>query len=214
MASKRLGSSLDESPNGAKKPKLEIQPIKAFCGIADITPQTATLPQEPGTSTSPLGTTDSDTLPTINQQDSSPTCTWVVMEHWHPKDPSLDNKSMVAILGVFNNATAALEHAEEHTRALYTVTNHGIRTPPTEEDDRASEDMSPTSVYERRMEYFRGAWEREEEEDLEEGLKKWTIYWGDVTEVWVEKRQVYESKEEAGYFTPLPVDDDVPGKEW
>jgi hypothetical protein len=214
MASKRLGSSLEESTNATKKPKIEIPPIKAFCGISDITPQTATLPQEPGVTTSPIATTDNSTIPTIKQPDNSLTYTWVVIEHWHPKDPSPDMKSMVAILGVFNNVTAALEHAEEHTRALYIVTNHGIRSPPTEEDDRVSEGMSPTSVYERRMEYFRGEWEREEEEDLEDGLKKWTVYWGDVTEVWVEKRQVCETKDEAGYFTPLPVDDDVPGKDW
>lgn len=204
---------MDEESNAAKKPKLEISPIKAFCGIADITPHTATLPQEL-TPPLPKSSSDSATLRTGNVPDSSPNYIWIVIEHWHPKEPSTDKKAMVAILGVFNNAAAALEHAEEHTRALYIATNYGIRSPPTEEDERASEDMSPTSVYERRMDYFRGAWEGEEEEELEGGLKKWTIFWGDTTEVWVERRMVCEGKDEAGYFTPLPVDDDVPGKDW
>ena len=62
--------------------------------------------------------------------------------------------------------------------------------------------MSETSVYERKLEVFRDMYEGDEEQDREDGGKCWTVRWGNVTEVWVERREVLETHEAAGYHTP------------
>ena len=250
MASKRLGSPVEEAPDATKKPRLEIPTIntadnlsgitpltatmpkdneersdtatkpkidipltKSFCGVADITPQTARFPPQ---------SQELPTAPTMDTTDDPRTAAyektlmyhtpsyhvWVAMEMWHPGEPSENQRAMVKILGIFNDLEVAIEHAEEHTRALYTVTNYGVRTESEAEEDadKASEDLSPNDLFERRLEYFRGLWEGEEEEEREDGGKKWTIRWGgNVTEVWVEEREVYESAEDAGFHTPLPL---------
>lgn len=222
MASKRLGSPFGESSDSIKKPKLDIPAAKSFCRIADITPQTATHPSTPFISSATEPTTkeatEADkpvtTLPNARRPDGSLFDVWIATEVWHPQHPSSEEKAMTRILGVFTTAKEAIDHAEEHTRALYTVTTNGVRDEPEEEYDRASENMSPESVFERRLEYFRGKWEGEEKEDCEDGGKHWTIRWGDVTEVWVERKGVFDSKDRVGYFTPLPVSDDVEGRDW
>jgi hypothetical protein len=203
----------NESLDTATKPRIEIPTMKAFCGVAGITPQTGTFPQQPQilTSAPPIDTTDDPRSAAYEKTLKYHTPSyhvWVAMEMWHPGEPSEDEKAMVKILGIFINLEVALEHAEEHTRALYTVTNYGVRTESEAEEDadKASEDLSPNSLFERRLEYFRGLWESEEEEGREDGGKKWTIRWGgNVTEVWVEEREVYESVEDAGFHTPLPL---------
>ena len=198
MGSKRLGSPLGGQPRDHttnKKLKIEVPPTKAFCGISDITPQTSTLPpQEPKENN-----TDS------TRTDGSPTEVWLAIELFRPTNPTENEKPMVKILGVFTNSTAALEHAEEHVRALRTVTTHGVRSEPEQEDDRDDDTMSETSVYERKLEVFRDMYVDDEEEAREDGGKLWTVNWGNVTEVWAEKREVFECKSEAGYFTPLPI---------
>ena len=203
----------EETSDTATKPKIDVPITKAFCGIADITPQTATFPQQPQTlaSARPIDTTDDPRSAAYEKTLKYHTPSyhvWVAMEMWHPGEPSEDLKVMVKILGIFNNLNVALEHAEEHTRALYTVTNYGVRSESEAEEDadKANEELSPNSLFERRLEYFRGLWEGEEEEEREDGGKKWTIRWGgNVTEVWVEEREVYESAEDAGFHTPLPL---------
>lgn len=208
MASKRLGTSLEESPEAKKKPKLEISPVKSFCGIADITPQTGSLPQDPYYISTPAASpkdASATTARPARRLDRSLYDVWVVVELFRPTEPTEGEKPMVKILGVFTNAKEAIDHGEEHVRALRTVTTCGVNSEPMEEDDRADEDMSETSIYERKLEYFRDMYETDDEEDREDGGKHWTVHWGNVTEVWVEKRQVFEKKAHAGYFTPLPI---------
>jgi hypothetical protein len=210
MASKRLGSPLvEQSGNRSnnKKLKIEVPSNNAFCGISDITPQTSTLPKEPDNSTAPAPDKNSANAATsaTERLDGALSEVWIVVELFRPTTPSEHENPMVKILGVFTNATAALEHAEEHVRALRTVTSCGVCSEPDQDDDRDDDAMSETSIYERKLEVFREMYEDDEEEEREDGGKLWTVRWGNVTEVWAERRDICTEKWEAGYFTPLPI---------
>lgn len=223
MASKRLRSPSEEQQDTSsnKKLKIEVPAPKAFCGISDITPQTATHPpqlsQDIITAKPEANNTLATTTAATKQPEDHHNFLWVVLEHYLPSattqaEGGAGGVPLVKVLGLFTNPTAALEHADEHVRALRTVTTEGICSEPEEEDDRDDDDMSVTSVYERKLEVFRGRYQGEvegEEMEMEEGdeglVKTWAVRWGNATEVRVERREVFDSKAGAGYFTPLPI---------